>query len=372
MKIANRLENLDTEINDALPKSGRSIKKFSAVVSNPPYQVSTGRTNTSSVWNTFIDVANQVGETSSLIHPGRWVNPKKSMISVRDKIISNGLTYFHLMTNRLFENTDIDGGITITMFKADHSGEISYSLNNFREIKIWKPESKFFVNQEEEELYNLVSEKLSKTMNSYVVGNLGSMADVHYGLTKADLKTTLKSSNKGMSKPIKVWATLGAGKTATYQWYFIERASLDRDADALIENKKIMIAKNGNAGRKKSNIFNKPALILDRNELALGNKFYLILDDDNDLELAASLMTTKFARALMHITQKDLYVRGLDNIPDYKLMKEALKQDGKQWFNDNWLYSHFKLTDSVIEYIEERITNKPKPIFYNEETNGNW
>ena len=64
---------------------------------------------------------------------------------------------------------------------------------------------------------------------------------------------------------------------------------------------------------------------------------------------------TKTARFLMSITQKDLYVRGFENIPDYTYFINSLK---KGLFTDEFFYKKFNFSKELIEYINSKISDK--------------
>lgn len=361
MSVDDRLNLLDKDINKALKKVEEAEdEKFTAVLSNPPYQITLGETKNFDIWPLFIKLGNEVGDFASFIHPGRWINPKKNMVKIRDEIIEDNLSWFHLLTNNVFDNTEIDGGISITSFTKDKPDNIKYVVNDEVENKIWDVNSIFFVNDLERELYNSVNSYLTTTMDDIRVGNLGSLSSVHYGLTKDDIAKYVKKDKNSLNNPVRIWATLGAGKATRYGWYYIDNSHLNKVPENLLTHKKVMIDKVGHADKDGSNIFNNIPMILSEKEIALGNRFYLIPKNntDEDLDLISSLMQTKFARALMHITQKDLYVRGLENIPNYISLKDDLANSGEELFTDQWLYSFFNLNQNVIDYIEKRISKK--------------
>lgn len=57
----------------------------------------------------------------------------------------------------------------------------------------------------------------------------------------------------------------------------------------------------------------------------------------------------------MSITQKDLYVRGFKNIPDYTLF---IKKLNGELFSYEWFYKNYKFSDELKKHIESSITTK--------------
>ena len=119
-----------------------------------------------------------------------------------------------------------------------------------------------------------------------------------------------------------------------------------------------MIDKKGHAITSgKGNIINNKPEIVDKNVIASGDVLFVFPEHDNDYELALikSLFLTKTARFLMSITQKDLYVRGFENIPDYTYFMNDLNG---QMFTDSFFYKNYNFSESLIAHIENSVSNK--------------
>ncbi len=126
----------------------------------------------------------------------------------------------------------------------------------------------------------------------------------------------------------------------------------------IIATRKVMIDKKGHSiAGKSGNIFNNNPLIVDKKVIASGDVLFVIPkhDTDYDLKLIKSLFMTKTVRFLMSITQKDLYVRGFDNIPDYTLFISKLNGE---LFSDKWFYKNYKFSDRLIQHIESSVNAK--------------
>lgn len=341
------------------PKAG-----FAAICSNPPYQSSLNGKN-SDIWPYFIEISSVIGEKGSFIHPARWVIPKKMMLPVQNKLVENGLSSFNYLATSPFPGIFIDGNVSITKFDfTERSTEIRYSVNGENK-GVWSRNEMFFVNRFEEELYNHFKAHIAeKSMDSIRVGSLAALAVQDFGYKKLDQVDKLSRTSENMQKPIKIWANSSFGKGTRYEWFWIDEKDVVKTPDFIkaVSSSKVMLDKKGNAPSypaKKGNIFNNPAEIVGKNVIASDKVFLMPVNDtEEDLKLIASLMTTKTARCLMSITQKDLCVRGLDNIPLYTDLSESLFKDGEDHFTDKWFYSHYNFSAGLIDYIEDTISDK--------------
>ena len=106
-----------------------------------------------------------------------------------------------------------------------------------------------------------------------------------------------------------------------------------------------------------ANIINNVPQIVEREATASGDVFFVFPENDTpyELELVKSMFMTKTIRFLMSITQKDLYVRGFENIPDYVLFIPLLQGT---LFSDEWFYTMFDFSKDLIQHIETHISPK--------------
>lgn len=111
--------------------------KFSAVVGNPPYQVSAsdGGTRTNSVYHLFIEVAIGINSNFiSFITPSRWMTRGAQSISDEwiDKMIKcNKFVEIHdyLNASACFDNVDIKGGVNYFLYSPTYDGKCHYVLH---------------------------------------------------------------------------------------------------------------------------------------------------------------------------------------------------------------------------------------------------
>lgn len=336
---------------------------FSCAIFNPPYQETRGETKNVDVWPAFIDEATKIAEVACVIHPGRWLIPKKQMQSVHNKIINSGLKSFDYYPDAsdIFHGVAIDGGITITVFDGKYSGDIEYYCNG----KFMGPynDDIFFSNAYEEEAYTKIHDaiKTNKTMKDRILGNIGSLGGREFGYSKHTQLSQLSDNPATMKHPIKVWANTSFGKGGKFSWHFIEKDDLIEVPAELFATRKVMIDKKGHAiTHGSNNVINNIPQVVECEATASGDVLFILPENDTeyDLKLIKSLFMTKTARFLMSITQKSLCVMGFENIPDYTMFIPTLNGD---LFTDSFFYKTFGFSKELIEHIETHVSAKKDP-----------
>ena len=338
---------------------GDNNMHFDVIIGNPPYQETKGKTKNIDIWPLFIRQAVSIADDVVLIHPGRWIVPKTQMRSIQEMILNAGLLKFDYFPNAsiLFNNVLIDGGVSITYFKRDYHDKIKY-FNNNQYFGIFNPNEIFFSDKFEKEAFSKINSNKKESIQKRILGNIGSLGGSEFGYSKVKHLKYLKKENLGIKTPIKVWANSSFGKGSRFSWHYIDKDKLLKIPQELLEKRKIIIDKKGHAiTGGKGNIINNIPMIVEKNAVASGDVFFVIpeIDTDYHLQLIKSLFLTKTCRFLMSITQKDLYVRGFENIPDYTNFIPNLNG---QLFSDEWFYQTFNFSKELIEHIENCISSK--------------
>ena len=359
--------NFTTEIEvnkygEIIKKENKERSKFDYIISNPPYQVQKGGTTNIDIWPTFINKACKLSDNVTMIHPGRWVNPKKAMEKKRDMIINNGLYFFnwYMDCGDIFSGTCITGGITVTCFRKGYKDEIHYSVDETNIDKIYTAGELVKADAFMEEAYSKVwdgSEYFD--IEHRVKGNRG-VSSPEFGYDKPAHKDFLSKSPEGMTNPIKIWANV-KGKGDHREWWYIEKDKLNHIPEEILKTRKVMITKvgyNPNFEGESHSVIKVPLTqICEANSTADGMFFILPeIDDDYHLELIKSFFTTKTVRFLMYITQGfDIVVRGFENVPDYTYFIEELNGE---LFTDEFFYNKFNFSEELINHIEKVIKAK--------------
>lgn len=102
---------------------------FDYIIGNPPYQEETADTSDNPVYHTFMDAAYEIGRVVCLITPARFLfNAGKTPKVWNEKMLSD--PHFKVLeyiqkSGAVFSNTDITGGVAITLHDvARHIGPI--------------------------------------------------------------------------------------------------------------------------------------------------------------------------------------------------------------------------------------------------------
>ena len=124
---------------DSISK-GDGKMKFDVVIGNPPYQEEAQGTSTKDmpIYHKFIDSAIEVGEKACLITPARFLfnaggTPKKW----NREILKNPhikVPYYEQNSAKVFPNTDIKGGIAITIFDKHKDYGAIETFTSFEEL----------------------------------------------------------------------------------------------------------------------------------------------------------------------------------------------------------------------------------------------
>lgn len=92
--------------------------KFDFVIGNPPYQETLQNTSDRPIYNKFIDAAYEIADIVELITPARFLfNAGKTPKAWNEKMLNDEhlkVLLYEPDSNKVFTNTDIKGGVTVT------------------------------------------------------------------------------------------------------------------------------------------------------------------------------------------------------------------------------------------------------------------
>lgn len=119
-------------------KEGNTAMKFDAIVGNPPYQETMSKTSDNPIYNCFYDAAFKLSSIVSLITPARFLfNAGKTPKEWNEKMLND--VHFKVIdyeqdSSKIFPNTDIKGGLAITLYNANiEYGKIGL-FTNYQEL----------------------------------------------------------------------------------------------------------------------------------------------------------------------------------------------------------------------------------------------
>lgn len=124
MNVQARLQLTENNINKALKKAEENNDKFTAVISNPPYQINVGgESNVGSaysIWQDFIFVADKIADYASFINPGRWQKggAGTGLLETREYMLNSGklVSFITIDTKKVFNSIGLKGDICIETF----------------------------------------------------------------------------------------------------------------------------------------------------------------------------------------------------------------------------------------------------------------
>lgn len=119
---------IDNTKNETIIKMLQDMK-FDAIIGNPPYQdknVGDQKTFNPSIYDDFIDVAYKLSAFVVMIHPARFLfNAGGTKKSWNKKMLNNPhlrVVYYEQNSNNVFNQTDIKGGLAITVYNNKITG----------------------------------------------------------------------------------------------------------------------------------------------------------------------------------------------------------------------------------------------------------
>lgn len=96
--------------------------KFTAIVGNPPYQITTDRTSDTPIYHLFMDVAFQICDKVSFITPARFLfNAGKTPTEWNNRVLNDPhfkVIWYKPKSTDVFPNVDIKGGVAVTFRNA--------------------------------------------------------------------------------------------------------------------------------------------------------------------------------------------------------------------------------------------------------------
>lgn len=145
--------------------------KFDVVIGNPPYNDNIeGRGDQPSIYNYFLDAAYDIADVVCMIHPARFLfNVGNTSTKWNRKMLDDEylrVVMFEQKSNVVFPNTDIKGGVAITLRDAKKKcGKIG-TFTHYKEL-------------------NSILKKVAPKMN------LGSLAEIYYSTDSYHFTKTL-------------------------------------------------------------------------------------------------------------------------------------------------------------------------------------
>lgn len=341
------------------------MKKFFAVIGNPPYQESIEGTSDKPVYHFFLDEAYLISDHVELITPARFLfNAGKTPKDWNKKILADPhikVQAYEHDSNSVFPNANIVGGVAVTYRDAKNIiGPIGV-FSPFDELRRIK----------EKVLSDLEGGNISSIMhyqNRFILNELyadypeakelvSSEGRERRIVTSAFSKLAVFSDTQKSQKDIRILGVVDRGKRV-YKWI---NSKYVEDNGTLDFYKVMQSKSNGASGT----LGEKPARMISAPEIAepgIGHtQTFLSIGNFETREGAESLLKyikTKFARALLgllKITQ--------DNSPEtwkYVPLQDFSPSSDINWSKsiaeiDQQLYKKYDLSEDEIAFIESHV-----------------
>lgn len=360
-------ENKFMEVKKVLERDGKSMK-FDVVIGNPPYQnIGIGENaRDEPIYNYFMDESYKIGKKSVLITPGRFLfNAGQTSKKWNQKMLNDPnlkVIYYEPISNNIFANTKITGGIAIT-----------YHDNG----KTVGPIGTFIAHKELRDIINKI-----KTVESDISKFL---SNIHYGKSSYKLTENLyvdyphlinrvsKNEKKSISSNIyeKMPEVFIENDDSTIQLYMRvnNKRTIKYINEKYVENhpnldkfKVVVPASNGSPAigeAENTIVIGKPEIIYpgvgySQTFISFG-KFDSLVEAENLLKY----LKTKFARAMvgtLKVTQHNQTKDVWSNVPlqDFTMKSDIDWSKSVSVINQQ-LYKKYKLTDVETAFIETNI-----------------
>lgn len=312
--------SLENELKYLFKIQGDNMK-FTAVVGNPPYSETLGKTesqtqsNTSWIYQFFQENADKLGSYTSLIYPfGGWFDAPNSLNGLGNRILKDGHTIsvkaYESTTDRrawyridrdphpIFGNSaDLSAGVSIVFRDLEHNHE-SFKYTN----RIYSDETAEITINDNESIapnpafININKKLTGKKLNSRIKkGIFGIESDF---VEKNPSKVS--QDKKDWNNPVKLIANNKSGSAGRAKEYWCDKSSIPKGHNYLSKYKVIMTS----AYPKKSLVSGKPTVdnvkkrinelieIIEK-ESAFGASKIAIFMSDNKTECNSFLKYTK-------------------------------------------------------------------------------
>lgn len=345
-----------------------SDMKFTAVVGNPPYQEETKHTSDNPVYHYFIDSAQSIADINCLIHPARFLfNAGKTPKIWNKKMLSDKhlkvIKYLQKSTE-VFQNTDIKGGIAITLRDANKDFGSIGTFTHFEELdSILNKISVDLLKGSLSDIYiSTDSYNFTKKMHADHTYAKSRLSKGHEKTLASSVFTTLPEifTEKKMSdEDLKFIGLSQPGNRRT--WRFINKSYIENNHPNLNKWKVILPGSNGSGALGEvlsTPLIGEPLI----GEPLIGHTQTFIsfgaFDQKNQADNLLKYIRTKFARTMLG-TLKITQSNKKETWRKVPLQDFTVKSD-IDWSKsipeiDKQLYKKYNLTKEEIDFIETRI-----------------
>lgn len=336
--------------------------KFDFVIGNPPYQDNTTGENETfapPVYNRFLDSAYQLADKVEMIHPARFLSNAGSTPKDWNRKMLNDehlkILYYEQDSSKVFSNTDIKGGITVT-----------YRDNTriYGAIEVFSPYDELrSINSKVSAISKNSIKEIIYTQNRF---NLDALYSIH-----PEYKSIIGSGGKdrrfrnNIFEKIPNFIEAPAAKTDVGVigviknkrcWRYIDKHFIDLDHENLMKWKVIVPRANGKGAL--GEVFSSPVVISPNQGYT--QTFIGIGAFDTEVEANNLLkyIKSKFLRTMLSILKVDQHNERdtWSKIP----LQDFTSDSDIDWSVsvaeiDKQLYKKYDLSPEEIEFIETHV-----------------
>lgn len=340
--------------------TGGKSMKFDFVIGNPPYQEDTKDTSDKPVYNYFMDEAYKIAERVELISPARFLfNAGKTPKAWNEKMLADEhlkVLWYEQVSNRVFANTDIKGGIAVTYRDAEKNFGAIGVFSAFKEIRNIQNKVKKYLSDKNlsdimilQNRFNLNSLYADFPEYMDLISSNGKERRI---VSSAFDKLSIFHSEKECKDDVQILGITGPNKRE-YKW--VNKKYVEDNGN--LYKYKVFVPKANGSGAI-GEVLSTPVIGLP--VIGHTQSFISIGCFETELEASACLkyIKSKFARTLLgvlKITQ--------DNPPDkwrFVPLQDFTPSSDIDWSRsvadiDKQLYAKYGLSAKEIDFIESHV-----------------
>jgi type II restriction enzyme len=349
-------------------QGGRNMK-FDFVIGNPPYQdetVGEQKTFAPPIYHLFLDAAYQVSDKVEMIHPARFLFNAGSTPKVwNEKMLNNPhvrVLWYEQNSGKIFENTYITGGISITYYDATKDFGSIETFTPFPDLNTILEKAK--PKNDSQSLMSIVYNQLRFDLDavyaefpelSAVIGSDGRDKRFRNNIFE---KVFLFSEAKKDTSDIPVLGVINGKR----EWRYIPQKFVDNSHENLWKYKAVLSSANGASGTLNDNdsarMTTEPFLVepgfgFTQTFIGIGS-----FDNANEAKACVKYLKSKFARAMLGI----LKVTQDNKKPVWKYvpLQDFTPASDIDWSKsipeiDRQLYAKYGLNKTEITFIETHV-----------------
>ena len=327
--------------------------KFDVIISNPPYQLSTGGSKAQAIpiYDKFVNQAKKLKPRYiSMIIPTRWFSGGFALEDFRNEMISDKrirYLYDYVNSSDCFNGVQIKGGVCYFLWDRDNEGMCHVVTNGEGKIN----ESDRFLKEKNNDIFIRRNESVSifKKVRAFSETSFDVLIS---GTKPFGFGTTFHGEdNVCGDKSIKLYERNGVS--------YVSLEEINRFRDYIGKYKVFISGAYGAGEDYPHQIINKP-FIGEPNSCC--TETFIVMgpfDSENEAKNVISYLRTKFVRHLIMLRKASQHTLRI-------VYKDVPMQDFSKPWTDEELYAKYNLTQEEIDFIESMI----KPMDLGGDDNG--